>query len=321
MALDSKYLMVVERTLERHLEQPVYSMPVVNDRSASLPEGETYLRIRNFDTDVTINTLGSDGEITYQDMDDKDVLLELKGYSYWAVKFDDYDTAGIAVNLGSEATMQAAAQLMVTRENLLLAAHKAPARTTLGTGRNIAGFTVDADADLVTSGKGQNSFVHSMPASGGTGRKWDSAEGRADIIDQFLNLNDTATRLHWPMNRYALVAPELKTQINKYMVDRGTSGFLSQPLEALQNVSFARIGNFNLIESLGLTGDGSTAGTEQFECHFGIVGQTLSYVQAGVRTEAFRSPTHARDEMRHLIRWGFCVPQNQMRMLLSFTFT
>lgn len=308
MALDNSDIQIVSQLIYEYLLNIPTTVSVVRDRSAELPAGDN-LRVDDFRTDIAIFDIAdnSTADITYQDLDDAEWVLDLAKRKGWAFKLPDSMILEKFYDVLNDGARQAANKLANQLDSDLLVAHGAT-----------------ADSAFVTSGAGQNSWTLTYKHTGTADTtKWGTPAARLRLVQQLITMSTAAKRANWTPGAtyYMLVPPEIIEQFITYLVvDKAIMGTGQLNDVAYVNAVIGQTLGFMPIMNNNITGDASTAGTGQFPCHFGIMNDTLHFALQYNMAETLRSPGFYGELIRGANRYGAKVRENARRMRLLFDF-
>ena len=305
MALDAGTQTLYSSVVQQYLYFEPSSLTIVRDRTSELPRGDA-LELPDYQTTVNLNNLAANSvsNITEQQMDDRQVTLNINRRRYWAFDIPDTavaeDVAGASII--SEALRLAGQTMRTDIDSYLVGAHEA-----------------GSDANQTPT----NFNVKFEGATGSSQKvEFNTTAYREQLIQLIIDQAITADQRGWGMSRYVLLHPVTYGQIVKYFViDKHNFGTGTLPDMAFMSAALTGLlGGFMPVKTLALGGATNSAGNDRQKLLFGETGQTLHYVGQHSQVESIRADRFFGNIVRGYYRVGAVVRENNRRLAIHQNF-
>jgi len=271
---------VYNRELIIHLNAPTSFRQIVKDVSAQLGQDGGALVNTRVSRDTALIDYVDTKDLVYADVTDTQVKLSPNIQK--SFQFIVYDTqmAKTTVPIFLAKAQEAAQDFRIAISAAIMNAYG-------------SSFPVTQNSDLALKTSGAS-----------TGTKWGTSAAREAIVNSFLDTVVLMEKAGFPANQmFCVMAPEVRGEFVKYlMIDKPNLGTGIYVDSALTSFGLPSIAGVRILTDSNVTVDGTKAGST--ELNFGIVGESVYYVQQINRVDVMRSQVRYGDLWRQLVTFG-----------------
>ena len=288
---------VYNRELIIHLNAPTSFRQIVKDVSAQLGQDGGALVNTRVTRDTALVDYSDTKDLVYGDVTDAQVKLSPNIQKAFAFIVYDTQMAKTTVPIFLAKAQEAAQDFRIAIATGIMNAYS-----------NAFPAAQNTDLALKTS-------------TASSGAKWGTAAAREAMMNAYLDTVVLMEKAGFPAGQmFCVMAPETRGEFVKYLViDKPNLGTGVYVDSALTGFGLPTIAGVRILTDSSVTVDGTKAGST--ELNFGIVGESIYYVQQINRVDVLRSHDNYGDLWRQLVTFGALRVADDLVRRVSINFT